>query len=333
MQLPPLPAPAATRHIIRAIRDEDARLLAAWPLLGRDDLVAFGFWVLSFVGIAVAALLFLQLGLPWPLAVVAVAFCTATLHELEHDLIHELYFDDRPALRQLVLFSIWLGKGSLDPWSRGRIHRFHHAVSGQDEDVEERLIGLGLPWGWRRALVTLSPVGSALLVPEIIRAVRARAAEGGPRLDISAPVWWPIMRAANVAIFGLPALLLILALAGQGWAWSVIVLWVLPNMLRHSAIVLMSSNSHYMGIPRSELALQNQILDHWVFWPAQLFCWNFGATHVLHHFVVKQPFWRRTLAFRRLRPTLVANGMPTNDLWTFARANYRGTASPAGMRG
>lgn len=332
MSLPPLPSPAATRLIIRAIRDEDARLVEQHPLLGRDDLVALGLWAGAWVGIAAMVVAALGAGLPMPVAAVGVALCLSTLHELEHDLIHELYWADRPWLGHLVLFTIWIAKGSLDPWSRGRLHRWHHQVSGQPEDVEERLIGLGLPWGPRRALLSLLPAASALVVPEIVRDVRARAAQGGQRPDTRAPRWWGIVKAINALLLGAPLWVGLAWLLEVPAALPLLWLYVVPNLMRHTAIVVMSSNSHYTGIPRSELALQNQILDHWIFWPLQALCWNFGATHVLHHFVVKQPFWRRTLAFRRLRPTLVANGMPHNDLGSFARANQRGAALPSGRR-
>ena len=60
-----------------------------------------------------------------------------------------------------------------------------------------------------------------------------------------------------------------------------------------------------------------------IFWPLQVFCWNFGATHVLHHFLVRQTFWRRTLIFKDVRQELIDNGVHCNDFGTFVRANRR----------
>jgi hypothetical protein len=34
----------------------------------------------------------------------------------------------------------------------------------------------------------------------------------------------------------------------------------------------------------SDVFYQNQILDSPLCWPFQLFCFNFGATHILHHY-------------------------------------------------
>ena len=118
-------------------------------------------------------------------------------------------------------------------------------------------------------------------------------------------------------------------IAGATWAWPLLVLWVLPNTLRHATIVIMSSNSHYTATERGPLIEQNQILDHPMFWPLQVLCWNFGATHVVHHFLVRQPFWRRTLIFSGVRQILVDNGIPANDLGAFGRANERAGAPRA----
>jgi hypothetical protein len=203
------------------------------------------------------------------------------------------------------------------------LHRWHHAVSGQAEDVEEHLIGLGLPWGPLRVLITLLAPASLLLAPAIKRSVARHEEQGGGSPDLRAPRHWWLMHLVTIAIASAPFVAVVGLLAGASWAWPLLVLWGLPNMIRHTTIVIMSSNSHYVGIERAVLVEQNQIIDHPLFWPLQLFCWNFGATHVVHHFLVRQPFWRRTLVFAKVRPTLVAHGVALNDLATFSRANRR----------
>jgi len=92
-------------------------------------------------------------------------------------------------------------------------------------------------------------------------------------------------------------------------------------MLRHGSIATLSSSSHYVSIQRGVVEEQNQILDHPMFWPLAILSWNFGATHVMHHFWVKQPFWRRTLTFSAVRGIMVENGVRANDLGTFRRSN------------
>ncbi len=318
-----------SRRIRAAIKDADRRLVARHPWLADDDRLAMGFFVLAWAGMAAAAGAWV-LGLAGAWVVVpAIALCLSVLHELEHDLIHDLYLGGRPGRRRAVLAAIWLAKASLNPWSRGRIHRWHHIASGQPDDIEERLIGLGLPWGPRRVLLTLVPAGSLVVVPAIRRAVRARKAAGGRIPDLRQPRAFALVRAVDGLFLLLPFLAVGGLALGAAWALPLAVLWVLPNTLRHASIVIMSSSSHYTGIDRADLVQQNQVLDHPVFWPLQLFCWNFGATHVLHHFHVQQPFWRRTLVFGELRRVLVDNGVPANDLGSFARANRRLGAGPA----
>ena len=312
---------SATRIIRQAILAADADLVSRHPWLDRCDAVALGLFAGAWLWMGAVAVGWWSLGLSGWLAVPAIALGLSVLHELEHDLIHDLYLGRWPAVRRAVLAGIWVGKASLAPWSRGRIHRWHHVVSGQPEDIEERLIGLGLPWGPRRLLLTVLPLGSVLVAADIRRAVRARRKAGGRTPDLSHGPAYRGVRAIDTLFVFLPLVAVGGWLAGAGWAAPLLVLWVLPNTLRHAAIVSMSSSSHYTDIERGQLVQQNQILDHPLFWPLQLFCWNFGATHVLHHFVVQQPFWRRTLVFGSVRDTLVEQGVRANDLGSFKRAN------------
>ncbi len=315
-------AAVGAEQVRAAIRAEDRGLVAARPWLGRDDAVAFGGFLAALVLWALLAVGWLTGGLPAWVAVVGIALAASVLHELEHDLIHDLYLA-HPVVRTLVLLVIWLGKGSLDPWSRGHMHRWHHIVSGQDDDLEERLIGLGLRWGALRLAMTLWPPVGLVLHPRLKRAVRAKLAAGGRGPDPRAYRFAPHLLLGNTVLFLLPVVALVAWLQGASWALSLLVLWVLPNTLRHGCIATLSANSHYVEIRRGAVVEQNQVLDHPLFWPLQLFSWNFGATHVVHHFVVRQPFWRRTLVFPRVRQVLLDAGVPANDLGTFRRANRR----------
>ncbi len=319
----PSPAAAgANRRIVTALRQADTQLLARYPLLGRNDLVSMGFF-LGACGVGAGLAMGWSSGtVPTAAAILGLALALSVLHELEHDLIHDLYLAP-PWIRRPVLTVIWIAKASVDPWLRGRWHLWHHRVSGQPEDVEERLIGLGMPWGPYRALITLLPLTALFIKPNLKRAVAARVSAGGKRPDFRyLRAGWFFQGVTGVFV-SLPLI------AGGGlivsapWAWPLLVLWVLPNTIRHATIVIMSSNSHYTEIARGAVVEQNQIIDHPLFWPLQIFCWNFGATHVVHHFMVRQPFWRRTLVFGSVRQTLIDNGVPANDLGTFRRANRR----------
>ena len=319
-ETPVLPSSEGTRRIRKAIRLADEQLTERHPWLGRDNAVAFGLFAGAVLAIGLIAVAWFQGVLPTVLAVLGIALAISVLHELEHDLIHDLYLP-QPVLRFGVLVTIWWAKASLDPWSRGRLHLWHHVVSGQEEDLEERLIGMGMPWGLRRALITLLPAAGIVVLPGLLRALRARRKEGRRIPNLRGPGWHVDL--VNAVLILLPFVGVGGLIAGQAWAWPLLVLWVLPNLVRHAAIVFMSANSHYVGIRRGMVMEQNQILDHPVFWPLQFLCWNFGATHVVHHFFVQQPFWRRTLVFGDVRPVMVDNGVPANEFGSFLRANQR----------
>lgn len=100
------------------------------------------------------------------------------------------------------------------------------------------------------------------------------------------------------------------------------VLICIPNYVRQSSLVVMSNCSHYYGdIPEKSVFYQNQILDHPLLYPFQLFCCNFGATHIMHHYVPGQPFYIRSMCYPRVKPYMIAKGVRLNDFGTVSRAN------------
>ncbi len=77
---------------------------------------------------------------------------------------------------------------------------------------------------------------------------------------------------------------------------------------------------HYYGDVKS-LFRQTQVLDSWLSFPLQLFCFNFGATHGIHHFIVTQPFYLRQAVAPKVKPLLKKYGIPFNDFESIAHAN------------
>ncbi len=71
------------------------------------------------------------------------------------------------------------------------------------------------------------------------------------------------------------------------------------------------------------------MLNHPLFWPLQLFCFNFGSTHAIHHFVVGQPFYLRQMIAPQAHDVMREIGVRFNDLGTFKRANRWGAWSPS----
>jgi hypothetical protein len=99
------------------------------------------------------------------------------------------------------------------------------------------------------------------------------------------------------------------------------VVYALPATLRLFCLINISSTIHYQGGVNS-LAKQVQIIDHWLFWPLQIFCINFGATHMIHHIYVPQPFYIRFFIKPDVIDEMKNEGILFNDFGTFKRKNH-----------
>ena len=103
---------------------------------------------------------------------------------------------------------------------------------------------------------------------------------------------------------------------------TVAVLIFAPNLLRSFSINFISSNMHYFGdIEDGNFVQQCQVLNSKWFIIPHLFCFNFGSTHGIHHFVVRDPFYIRQMTAKKAHEVMRANGVRFNDLGTFKRAN------------
>ncbi|MEY4509715.1 MAG: hypothetical protein RLZZ450_1837 [Pseudomonadota bacterium] len=301
-----------------------------YPLLDRNQSVLGLLWLLSSLALMICAALFYARGaLPAWATIGVVAFACSIAHEIEHDLIHGLYYAHAPRLRDTMLAVGWLMRPStVNPWIRAALHLQHHRASGTPSDLEERSITLGEPWGIKRLLMTADGFVAMFL-----------------RLPFSKPsVAWKVLRRSAVA-YGPLAWLYHLCLLGflyvhwRQWQHALTldmeqllpaldflaVAWVLPNLLRTFCLHFVSSNIHYYGdVAEGDMLRQVQVIDRWYFLPLQLFCCNFGSTHAIHHFWVSEPFYVRLLTAPAARRVLRENGVRFNDLATFSRANRYG---------
>jgi len=111
------------------------------------------------------------------------------------------------------------------------------------------------------------------------------------------------------------------------------VVYMLPSLLRTFSLHFISSNMHYYGDVEDRNPMQQcQVLNVWWLWPMQIFCFNFGSTHAIHHFVVKEPFYMRQWTAPYAHQLMREMGVRFNDLGTFRRANsfsLTGLAKPA----
>lgn len=259
--------------------------------------------------------------LVWYLTIPIMAILISFLHELEHDLIHDLYFKENKLIQNIMFAFIWISKINANPWWRKPMHLKHHKTSGQMDDIEERLIGLGLPLGLKRFLITISPLGSYLVIYSVAQDSKKMKSLPGVDLIRASIVNLPVLLPGNICLLAIlfpeyvsPVFYTI--------AWNVCLLLYFPNTLRQSSLQWVSTGCHYFGdIPRNNVFFQNQILNHWFFYPFQVFCFNFGATHIIHHYVTRQPFYLRQMVAAGVMDEFKKQGVRVNDLQIYQRAH------------
>lgn len=317
---------ATARRIQRALRAADLELDRRFPLLKHQDALGLGLLLGAVGGMAGSAWAYAVGLLPGWACFFGNAFLASIIHELEHDLIHNLYFKGRERVQNLMFALMWMFKGNtISPWYRRKLHLLHHRESGQTIDIEERLIGNGMPWGWRRLAIMLDTTAVLFLrirelakeipqfrLPEFFRAIVPVAVS-------YAAVWTSFLGISAARLLGIELPL-------PDWVVPAVnflmVTLVGPNILRQASIAIVSSNCHYFGdIERFNLAQQGQVLRHWLFFPLQLFCFNFGSTHIIHHFYVGQPFFRRQLFAAQAHAILREGGVRFDDLSSIVRDN------------
>jgi fatty acid desaturase len=321
---------AATREICFAIQQHDKQIREDYPFLNYQDQLGMGFFLSALAVMAVISYGYLNENLHPILTILLMGIPISILHELEHDLIHNLYFKKFPLVQDIMFFFIWVSKLHGSPWFRRELHLEHHKRSGQEDDAEERLIGLGLPYGFNRLAVTIHPLGSVLVSNQVAR--DSSWFDRNRMTTTSLPVIsiWLILTKAYLAyclsfiITSYFPSATFLPLFPSLWPLvrDLNILFCFPNILRQACLVLMSNSSHYFGdIPLLDVFYQNQILDHWCLLVFQLFCFNFGSTHIIHHYVVGQPFYIRQLTAIAVKDKMVSLGVRRNDFGILWRAN------------
>lgn len=318
-------------HAITAvIQKADAAYRQRFAWLRYQNTLGLLFFVAAIVVNILAAWAYYMALLPAWATIVIVMLATSILHEVEHDLIHQLYFKQQKWIYNTMMLGVWLFRGNIiNPWYRRKIHLLHHQVSGQENDIEERLIGNGRAYDFLRWLAMLEtswsmlprwfelrrvPGFSLLTMQVVALPVTAifmllwNAFVVFHVVDISAALWdAPIAWSNSV-------------LQAMSWINFLAVVTLVPNVLRHACLNIVTSNIHYFG-DVDNLLQQTQIVRHKAWWPLQLFCFNFGATHALHHFYVKQPFYLRQMIAGSVYAQVQDLGLRFNDMASASRAN------------
>ncbi|MDX1587690.1 MAG: fatty acid desaturase [Oleiphilaceae bacterium] len=336
---------------LRAVSD---RVRARHGWLRHQNAIGLGIFTVAFGGMVLNAWLYMAGLMPAWAVILLSAFWASLLHELEHDLIHWMYFRKQPWLHHLMMLGVYLARPTtINPWIRRGMHFRHHKISGTETDLEERAITLGERWGLKRLLMTGDNMLAVYLRGKKYRSEPRRLYRQGTinRRDIknlkliSAFGFNPL----GVIAYGLWHFFVIYYLAtglawlfgtsvpwpgvvesNMGWITTLIVVLIAPNVLRTYCLHFISSNMHYYGdVEPGNISQQCQVLNVWWLLPVQAFCFNFGSTHAIHHFVVRDPFYVRQLAAKESHEVLRRHGVRFNDLGTFRRANRYYERTPA----
>ena len=321
-------------HIRQVVLAKGMELRERYPILKHQDALGAGILAFALAGMISSAALYITGHMTWWVCLLLNAFFASLTHELEHDLIHSMYFRKQRVPHNLMMGLVWLARPStINPWIRRHLHLNHHKVSGTETDMEERAITNGEPWGFARLLMVGDNMMSAF-----IRLLRA-------------PTWahkWNILKrvfkvyaplallhwGAWYVFLGFHAANGIASLLGAPIEWSATTFSVMqvidiaavviigPNVLRTFCLHFISSNMHYYGdVEPGNVMQQCQVLNPWWLWPLQAFCFNFGSSHGIHHFVVKEPFYIRQMTVPVAHKVMREMGVRFNDFGTFGRAN------------
>lgn len=319
------------QKITRFIRREENRLRKKFPILQYQNFLGLAIFTVSSIGMFVFTFLYLENLLPIWVLVVGNAIFASILHELEHDLIHGLYFKNTH-IAKFMMYGVWLLRGNTpNPFYRKKIHLLHHKVSGQFNDIEEQMIGNGMKWGLKRILTMLDHNFSFLTNVQ-------RVQKTSPELNVKemAKASFPVMWIYYFVWYGFFILWLFETLFKLKipffTIWETLFFaYGLPNFIRQSSLQIISSNMHYFGdiLPgKAGLMEQTQILRPLWLLPLQIFCFNFGTTHSIHHFVVNEPFYLRQMVAFRAIPYMKKMGVRYNDINSFFHQNrYNSTHS------
>lgn len=313
--------------IVKTIKEEEQRLREKHPFLRYQNLIGFMIMLLSLAGMIGSGFLYYYDIIPAWLAIVASAIFASFSHELEHDLIHRQYFRKNKFMHNTMMLVVWaMRPNTVNPWYRRDIHFLHHKTSGTEQDLEERLVGNGLR-GVIRWIVMLDGMIGLLLRRKILSSEVDRFSfwevirAGFPLVFLYFAAWhaFLLFHLFNFFFGGVVVYPSIVLDCVDLLNFLVVVL-IAPNFIRSGCLNIVTSYMHYYGNVQN-LLQQTQVFKPWFMWPLQVFCFNFGSTHSIHHFVVGQPFYIRQMVAKAAHKVMKEQGVRFNDMTTFVTAN------------
>lgn len=336
-----------SEHIKNTVLAAGVALRERHRWLRHQDAIGAGIMIVSLLGMIASGTLYVQGVIPWWLCVPITAIFASFIHELEHDLIHIMYFRKQPKVINFMLLMGWIARAStVSPFVRRKLHLHHHKFSGTESDLEERGITNGERWGLRRLLMTGDNMLAVYLRPMTMRnATRVYIQSQKPKskAEVRAMIkeqvgayfplgniyyalfhtwviWHLVSFGADLTgyVITLPSW----AEAGVAGLNIFAVVYMLPSFLRTFCLHFISSNMHYYGDVEAKNVMQQcQVLNPWWLLPMHLFCFNFGSTHAIHHFAVKEPFYIRQWNAKIAHNVMREMGVRFNDYAALKRAN------------
>ncbi|MUL49853.1 fatty acid desaturase [Mycobacterium sp. CBMA293] len=331
------------RDRIAAIRGDLIRIGDGWRkrhpfLAAHQDGAGMAIFLVSIAGVLADAVLYAAGLLPWYATILITAFWLSLLHELEHDLIHSMYFRQNRMVHNLMMFGVWFFRPStINPWIRRTLHLHHHEVSGTDSDLEERGITNGEGWGAHRLASLMDSMLGIYTKPLRQRAIvtayiehEARSPEEARKLAAKTLSLYFPLGVVHYTLWhlfiGVHAYAFITGNNISGsWVTAlnfIAVTLLAPNAVRTFCLHFVSSNMHYYGdVEKHNVMQQTQVWTAKWLKPFHALCFNFGETHAIHHFLVRDPFYLREAIKHDRQKVLRDNGVRFNDFGTFQRAN------------
>jgi hypothetical protein len=257
-----------------------------------------------------------------------------------------MYFKKNKFMHNLMMLGVWVFRPmTINPWFRRDLHFHHHRTSGTKTDIEERGVTNGETWGFRRFITTADILLGGVLRGNIIRKDIIEAVKNGELPKEQALVF------KKVKMYGMMPFTLALYLvwyfflahyalhfisnifdigyqspaiieAQFKWINPLVAILIFPNLFRMFSLHFITSNMHYYGdVELGNVMQQTQVLNKWYFLPFQLFCFNFGSTHAIHHFVVNETFYVRQMTASKAHKVMQEQGVRFNDVASIKRAN------------
>jgi fatty acid desaturase len=324
-------------EITLAIKEADNKWRQRLPILYYQSALGMFFLVASIAIFFVAGKAWLDGQIHWVPMVAINAFCLAVIREIEHDCVHDLYFPKNKNVQNLMMLAVWPMLGNVPhPWYRRELHMVHHRNSGRKRDLEERMIGMGLPMGFERIFTMLdAPLGIQFRRSEL------KTIPFYNKRDLNAASI-PVTKVWYLIALSYLALKFVVVPAATLMGWTdpetmgpmtakmlhvyaelakPFTIWIFPGWFQTWSRQILSSWMHYYLDFGSKLH-EVQVLNAWCFGVFNFFSCNFGNTHVIHHFNEKQTFYLRELVKNDVLPVCKKHGVRFNDYGAILRCNH-----------